>query len=135
MKPFLLSVALLVAPILASAQVFVRIANQGETVSAPTAGIGYTNIGTSAITLFSTNASRSAGRVLMREVRNMGTVPVMYAINNTNVATNSLHGVLAAGTAIRDGLGGVRDFSAVPFPITFRTATGNADVSILEVTQ
>lgn len=135
MKTIASLILLLACLVTASAQVMVRVDGTGNAVSSPLPGIGYTNIGTSALTLFSTNASRSAGRVIFREVRNMGTVPIMYAVNNTNVATNSLHGVIAAGTAIRDGLGGKVDFTAVPYPITFRTATGNADIAILEVTQ
>lgn len=113
----------------------VRVNHLGDTVTSPAAGIGYTNVTTSVLTLFSTNASRSADRVLFRQVQNMGTVPVMYAINSTNVLTNSLHGVIAAGTAIRDGLGGRVDLSAFPYPISFRTASGNADIAVIEVRQ
>lgn len=138
MKRPLLIVALLtvmLAALHAGEGLLVRVNGNGDTVSSPAPGIGYTNVGTSVITLFSTNASRTAGRVIKREVRNMGTVAVLYAINYTNVATNSLHGVIPAGSAIRDGLGGKVDFTDVPFPISFRTATGNADLAILEVTQ
>jgi hypothetical protein len=138
-SPFLLcSLALLLLGALCAPAAdgpMVRINHLGDTVSSPRPGIGYTNVGTSVITLFTTNAARQATRTLVREVRNMGTFAVMYAINNTNVSTNSLHGVIAPGTAIRDGLGGKLDLSAVPYPVSFRTATGDADLAILEVKQ
>lgn len=109
----------------------VRVYQLGEVVSAPY----ITNITTSVTTLFSTNRAILDGKVLHRFVQNNGTVPVLYAINYTNVSATAYHGILAPGVSLRDGLGSVVDLSAVRFPVSFRTESGSSEISIIEMKQ
>ncbi len=111
----------------------VRVNHLAENIAPPF----LTNVTTAGMTLFSTNASRTAGRVLIRTVQNVGMVPVLYVINATtnSVATNYFHGIISGGVTNLDGLGSILDLSKVPFPVTFATASSSSVVSVVELTQ
>jgi hypothetical protein len=128
---FIAAALLFCAPARAQVGLPVRVYQLGETVSAPVV----TNITTTVVTLFSTNKAQLDGKVLNRFVQNHGTVPVLYAINFTNVSATAYHGVIAPGVALRDGLGSVVDFSAIRFPVSFRTESGSAEITIVEIKQ
>lgn len=88
------------------------------------------------VTIFSTNASVTDGRILSRTIQNVGTNPVLWLINSTNVSNTNYDGVIAAGTTNRDGKGGTLDVSSIPYPISLITeSTAGTTVSAVELTQ
>jgi hypothetical protein len=96
---------------------------------------------TAATSIWTTNnLSSTDGRVLYRSLQNVGTNTVLYLIVSpgmtaTNAATTNYTGVLSAGSAIRDGLGGKVDLSQVPWKVSLITETGSSVVTAVELTQ
>lgn len=113
-------------------QAVVREDHLANAVSSP---LLVTATATNVVTLFSTNASRTAGRVLLRTVQNVGTVPVLYLIGSTNVSATNYHGVLAGGAAARDGLGSLLDLSRAPWPVSFQCESNSTVLCGVELTQ
>ncbi len=112
----------------------VRLNNIAQAVSAPSINQvlpGSTNI----VTLFALNTAEFDGRTILRTVQNTGLCPVLYSINTTNISTTNYHGVLAGGSAARDGLGSVLDLSNIPFPVSFYTETATGVLAVVELTQ
>lgn len=114
------------------AQQFTRINITAYAASAPTNIVA---VSTTPTAIFSSNTSLDQGRVLMRTVQNVGTVAVLYSINSTNVSSSAYHGVIAAGSVARDGIGSVLDLARVPFPIYVATESGTSSVVAVELTQ
>lgn len=71
--------------------------------------------------------------VAFRQIQNCGTVPVKYLIDNENNCTaENFHGILAACTAVDDGLGSVLQFSITADRVSILGVGGNPRVAILE---
>jgi hypothetical protein len=133
MKKTLIALAIITGlAVIGLAQNYVRIQQAADTVSAPSlVSVNDSN----AVTVYSTNASRSVGRVLYRSVQNMGTIPVYFAINSTVSATN-YHGILRPGIRMADGLGAILECGDTPFPVTLLCTTpGTTTVSVIEFKQ
>jgi hypothetical protein len=110
----------------------VKVNQTAEQIAAPS----IITVTTTPQTLFTTNSSRSGGRVLFRSIQNTGTQPVLYALNSGGtVSTVSYHGVVAGGSGSRDGLGSIVDLSRVPYPVTVATESGTTTIAIIELTQ
>jgi hypothetical protein len=134
-KTLVVGIGLLIGAAMAAiGQSYVKVQQGAEGVSAP-ALVTVTN--TSVVTVFgsTTNDSVTAGRVLFRSIQNVGTVPILYRINSTNVSVTNYHGVIAGGTTNRDGLGSVLDLSRIRWPVSLRTEGGGGQVSVVELTQ
>ena len=72
--------------------------------------------------------------VSWREMQNCGIVPVKYLIdNNADCTSLNLHGILAAGNAVDDGLGSIRQFNITGDRVTIFVDSGSPRVSTLEV--
>lgn len=68
-------------------------------------------------------------KTLFRQIQNCGTVPVKYLVDNDNLATDlNFHGILAACTAVDDGLGSIIDFSKVTDRVSIIGVGGTARV-------
>jgi len=122
------------SPLRAAEGTLVRLNNIAKTVSSPlvqSVPPGTNNI----VTLFSLNTAEFDGRTILRTVQNTGICPVLYSINTTNVSTTNYHGILACGSAARDGLGSVLDLSNIPFPVSFYTETATGVLAVVELTQ
>jgi hypothetical protein len=110
----------------------VKIQGKAEGFSLPLVlTISSTNI----TTLFSTNQATSLGRILLRTVQNTGTNACLYTIGVTNVSGTNYHGVLAGGSALRDGLGSILNLQHVPWPVSFTTESGTTTIAAIELTQ
>ena len=86
-------------------------------------------------TVFTANQSVTRGRVLYRSIQNTGTNAFLYLINSTNVSSTNFTGVVAGGSAVRDGRGSIVDLSRVPWPVSLTTESGATTVSVVELTQ
>ena len=92
-------------------------------------------------TVFATNQSITLGRVLYRCIQNTGTNAFLYLINPAGsaypVSNTNYTGVVAAGTAMRDGRGSIVNLSRCPWPISMTCeGTGIATtVAAVELTQ
>lgn len=111
-------------------QPFVRIDAISRSVVAPQV----VTVTTAAQYVFTSNPSHDAGRVVSRYMQNTGTVPVIYAIGSV-ASTTSYHGILAAGTVVRDGLGSGVDLSRYPGQVSVVTASGSSTVCLVELQQ
>jgi hypothetical protein len=110
----------------------VKVNQAAESIAAPQ----IITVTTTPQTLFTTNGSRTSGRVLFRSIQNTGTQPVLYALNSGGtVTTASYHGVIAGGSGTRDGLGSIVDLSRIPYPVTVATESGTTTIAIIELTQ
>lgn len=66
-------------------------------------------------------------RYLIRSLQNIGDVAVMWNIDqDNNPEEESCHGILAAGTAVNDGLGGQVDLSRVRGKVRVKGVAGGA---------
>jgi len=86
-------------------------------------------------TVFTANQSVTRGRVLYRSIQNTGTNAFLYLINSTNVSSTNFTGVVAGGSAVRDGRGSIVELSRVPWPVSLTTESGATTVSVVELTQ
>lgn len=94
---------------------------------------GTTVLGPNIVTAAGQVFSRKRG-VAWREMQNCGIVPVKYLIdNNADCTANNFHGILAAGTAVDDGLGSIRQFNITGDRVTVFVDSGNLRVCTLEV--
>ena len=84
--------------------------------------------------VFTASTVRADGRVLFRSMQNTGTNAVIYAIGSV-ASTSSYHGVIAGGSAVRDGLGSVVDLSRYPGQISVITESGTSTIAIVELQQ
>ena len=74
------------------------------------------------------------GGVLLRQIQNCSIVPVKYLIDNDNNCTaDNFHGILAACSAVDDGLGSVLQMSITSQRISILGVGGNPRVSVLEI--
>lgn len=117
-------------PFTANYGAFVRLNHLATDVSSPSV----ITVTTNAQTLFSERLSGSDGRVLLRTMQNTGTKAVIFAIGSTVSLTN-YHGILAAGSVARDGLGSVVDLRNWRGTISVMTETGTSTVSLMEMIQ
>ncbi len=77
-------------------------------------------------------ADKATG-VAFRQIQNCGIVPVKYLIDNNALCTaNNFHGVLAAGSAVDDGLGSVLQFNITGDRISVFVDSGAVRVCVLE---
>lgn len=68
-----------------------------------------------------------------RQIQNCGTVPVKYLVSNTgDCDANTFHGILAACSAIDDGLGSVAQFGVTGDRVTIFGVGGNPRVAVFE---
>jgi Zn-dependent alcohol dehydrogenase len=109
----------------------VRVNHLAEEVSAPRV----LTVSNGVVNVFSNNASRTDGRTIVRTIQNTGTNALFYCIGNTNVTATNYHGILAAGSAMRDGLGSIGSFHATSTPIYIRSVTNWTEVAVVELTQ
>jgi len=86
-------------------------------------------------TVFTANQSVTRGRVLYRSIQNTGTNAFLYLIGSTNVSSTNFTGVVAGGSAVRDGRGSIVELSRVPWPVSLTTESGATTVSVVELTQ
>lgn len=74
------------------------------------------------------------GGVVLRQIQNCSIVPVKYLIDNdNNCDANNFHGILAACSAVDDGLGSVLQMSITSQRISIFGVGGNPRVSVLEI--
>jgi len=112
-------------------QSFVRIDDASRTVVAPS----IVTVTTDAQYVFTANTTYlNFGRVLKRAIQNTGTNAVLYAIGSV-ASTSNYHGILAGGTAVRDGLGSVVDLSSYPGQVSIVTESGSSTVALVELQQ
>lgn len=68
-----------------------------------------------------------------RQLQNCGTLPVKYLVSNTgDCAADTFHGILAACTAVDDGLGSVVQFGITGDRVTIFGVGGNPRVAVFE---
>lgn len=72
--------------------------------------------------------------ITWREMQNCGIVPVKYLVdNNADCSANNFHGILAAGNAVDDGLGSVRQFNITGDRVTVFVDSGAVRVCTFEI--
>jgi len=111
-------------------QPFVRVDNLSTSVVAPQI---VTVTGTAQY-VFTASDVRTQGRVFVRTIQNTGTSPVLYAIGSV-ASASSYHGVIAAGSTARDGLGSVVDLSRFPGRVPVVTESGTSTICLVELQQ
>jgi len=70
------------------------------------ASLGSTTTNAVALPYADTTGLTAAENLRVRFIQNVGTVPLLYCLGGTASVTN-YHGIIAAGTVARDGLGSV----------------------------
>jgi hypothetical protein len=131
-NPIVIILALLAAGVVAvMAQSYVKVDHLAKAVKAPQV----LTIGTSVTLVFTNNESTTEGRIIVRTLQNTGTVPLLYAINQSDVTTASYHGVIAPGSVARDGLGSIVDFSHIPYRVAVKTESSSTTVALVDITQ
>ena len=71
--------------------------------------------------------------VAFRQIQNCGTTVVKYLIDNANLCTAlNFHGILAAGSAVDDGLGSILQFNINGDRISILGVGGDPRVCVLE---
>lgn len=108
-----------------------RINHLAYSVSSPS----LVTVTTTAQTVFTANATQDVGRVLVRTIQNTGTVPILYRIGTSDASAAAYHGVIAAGSVAKDGLGSILDLSKVPFPVSLITESSTSVAALVELTQ
>lgn len=83
---------------------------------------------------FTAREDVTISRRFVRTLQNVGTTPVLYALGST-VATTNYHGVLAAGTDARDGLGSLVDLSNWRGSVSVMCESGSGTVVTIEITR
>jgi hypothetical protein len=109
----------------------VQVQHLAEGVSAPQVVTVTTNV----VTVYSNRTGVAYGRVLGRTIQNCGTNAFLYLIGSTNVSATNYHGVVAGGSAVRDGLGSILDLSRVTAPVSMRCESGTTEIAVIELTQ
>lgn len=82
--------------------------------------------------VFDATVSTGPENTRTRTVQNVGTVPVLYRLGGT-ASDTEYHGVLAPGSAARDGLGSVLDVSTWRGSVSIAVESGTGVVVATEV--
>ena len=82
--------------------------------------------------VFDATVSTGPERIRQRTIQNVGTVAVLYRLGGT-ASDTEYHGVLAPGSAARDGLGSVLDVSNWRGTVSIAVESGTGVVVATEV--